>query len=117
MLEALEQANPQLEILGCQGQGAGQNLSIANPKKFGVAPERPRIVSALADQAFEFPSAGFFVELENSYGLAMVQSVKRVVNILALPFTAQTSMKVMSAQAVQNTSPNILFLRFKRVSW
>lgn len=117
MLEALEQANPQLEILGCQGQGAGQNLSIANPKKFGVAPKRPRIVSALADQAFEFPSAGFFVELENNYGLAMVQSVKRVVNILALPFTAQTSMKVMSAQAVQNTSPNTLFLRFKRVSW
>ncbi|CAL1129696.1 unnamed protein product [Cladocopium goreaui] len=74
MLEALEQANPQLEI-----------------------------VSALADQAFEFPSAGFFVELENSYGLAMVQSVKRVVNILALPFTAQTSMKVMSAQVGELT--------------
>lgn len=74
MLEALEQANPQLEI-----------------------------VSALADQAFEFPSAGFFLELENNYGLAMVQSVKRVVNILALPFTAQTSIKVMSAQVDELT--------------
>ena len=64
-------------------------------------------MSALADQAFEFPSAGFFLELENNYGLAMVQSVKRVVNILALPFTAQTSIKVMSAQA-QNPSPKYI---------
>lgn len=62
--------------------------------------DTPRIVSALADQSFEFPSATFFSDLESKYGLAMVQSVKRVVNILALPFTAQTSMKVMAAQAV-----------------
>ncbi|CAK9112002.1 Metabotropic glutamate receptor 8, partial [Durusdinium trenchii] len=61
------------------------------------------IVSALADQFFEFPSATFFSELEKSNGVAMVQSVKRVVNILALPFSAQTSIKVMSAQVDELT--------------
>ena len=43
--------------------------------------------------------------LEEKYGEAMVQSVKRVVNILALPFSPQTSIKVMNAQ-VGGEMPN-----------
>lgn len=61
------------------------------------------IVSALADQTFEFPMASTFEQLKDNYGEGMVQSVKRVVNILALPFSAQASIKVMSAQADELT--------------
>ena len=61
------------------------------------------IVSALADQTFEFPMASTFEQLKDNYGEGMVQSVKRVVNILALPFSAQASIKVMSAQAEELT--------------
>ena len=61
------------------------------------------IVSALADQSFEFPMASTFEQLKDNYGEGMVQSVKRVVNILALPFSAQASIKVMSAQVDELT--------------
>lgn len=61
--------------------------------------ERLEIVSALADQNFEFASASYYQELTDRGEDLLVQSVRRVVNILALPFSPQTSIKVMNAQA------------------
>jgi len=56
------------------------------------------IVSALADQSFEFPTATYFEELSAAGETLLVESVRRVINILALPFSPQTSIKVMNAQ-------------------
>ncbi|CAE7698100.1 unnamed protein product, partial [Symbiodinium sp. CCMP2456] len=61
--------------------------------------ERLEIVGALADQNFEFASASYYQELTDRGEDLLVQSVRRVVNILALPFSPQTSIKVMNAQA------------------
>ncbi|CAE7719584.1 unnamed protein product [Symbiodinium pilosum] len=61
--------------------------------------ERLEIVSAMADQNFEFPSAQYFQSLVNNGKQDLEQSVRRVVNILALPFNPQVSSKVMGAQA------------------
>lgn len=57
------------------------------------------IVSAIADQNFEFPSANYFQALVEKGSKNLEQSVRRVVNILALPFSPQVSSKVLSAQA------------------
>ncbi|CAE7504109.1 unnamed protein product [Symbiodinium sp. CCMP2592] len=55
------------------------------------------IVSALADAQFEFPSADYYQEISKR-GEHLVRSVKRLVNILALPFSPLTSIKVLRAQ-------------------
>jgi len=64
------------------------------------------IVTALADQKFEFPSKENFEELGKKSAQLEVSS-KRVINILALPFSAHGSINVMDTQA------NELCRRFK----
>lgn len=64
-----------------------------------AAEEEPiEIVSAIADQKFEFPGAQTYAELA-AQSEVLERGSKRVINILALPFSAHGSLKVMSAQA------------------
>eukprot|EP00930_Biecheleria_cincta_P021105 TRINITY_DN15717_c0_g1_i4.p1 TRINITY_DN15717_c0_g1~~TRINITY_DN15717_c0_g1_i4.p1 ORF type:complete len:2701 (+),score=424.75 TRINITY_DN15717_c0_g1_i4:78-8105(+) len=63
-----------------------------------VVEEPIEIVSAIADQKFEFPGAHTYAELA-AKSQVLEMGAKRVINILALPFSAHGSLKVMSAQA------------------